>query len=101
EDLKYIQKQVGFDLLLNESRYLEKNGDRIALRGVENGGVGGFKKAGDIKKASRNVDEKDFKILLTHDPSHWEHVVIKDACYYRLTIRGCIHGMLFGIEIPG
>lgn len=101
EDLKSIQKQLGFDLLLNESRYLKKNGDRIALLGVENWGVGGFKKAGDLKKASRNVNEKDFKILLTHDPSHWEYEVLKDAYHYHLTLSGHTHGMQFGIEIPG
>lgn len=101
EDLKSIHKQLGFKLLLNESRYLEKDGDRIALLGVENWGVGGFKKAGDLKKASNGISEKDFKILLTHDPSHWEHVVINDAFHYHLTLSGHTHGMQFGIEIPG
>lgn len=101
EDLKAIQKQLGFDLLLNESRYLEKDGDRIALIGVENWGVGGFKKAGDLKKASKHIDEKDFKILMSHDPSHWENEVIQDAYHYHLTLSGHTHGMQFGIEIPG
>src|SRR5690606_32320905 len=101
EDLKSLQKQMGFDLLLNESRYLQKKGDRIALLGVENWGIGGFKKAGDLKMASKNIDEKDFKILLTHDPSHWEKVVIKDDYHYHLTLSGHTHGMQFGIEIPG
>jgi predicted MPP superfamily phosphohydrolase len=101
EDLKTIQKQIGFDLLLNESRFIEKDGDRLALIGVENWGVGGFKKAGDLKKASKNIDEKDFKILMTHDPSHWEHEVIQDAYHYHLTFSGHTHGMQFGIEIPG
>jgi uncharacterized protein len=101
EDLKAIQKQLGFDLLLNESRFLEKNGDRLALVGVENWGAGGFKKAGDLKKASNNIDEKDFKILMSHDPSHWENEVIQDAYHYHLTLSGHTHGMQFGIEIPG
>ena len=64
-------------VLLNESRFLEKNGDRIAIVGVENWGVGGFKKAGDLKKASQNINENDFKILMSHDPSHWEKEVIQ------------------------
>ncbi|WP_100610178.1 metallophosphoesterase [Confluentibacter lentus] len=101
EDLKTIQRQLGFDLLLNESRYLEREGDRIALLGVENWGVGGFKKAGDLKKASTHIDEKDFKILMSHDPSHWENEVIQDAYHYHLTLSGHTHGMQFGIEIPG
>lgn len=101
EDLKTIQKQLGFDLLLNESRYLQKEGDRIALLGVENWGVGGFKKAGDLKKAAKNITENDFKILLTHDPSHWEYEVVKDPIHYHLTLSGHTHGMQFGIEIPG
>jgi predicted MPP superfamily phosphohydrolase len=101
EDLKSIQKQIGFDLLLNESRYLQKEGDRIALLGVENWGVGGFKKAGDLKKAAKNITENDFKILLTHDPSHWEYEVVKDPIHYHLTLSGHTHGMQFGIEIPG
>jgi len=78
EDLKSIQKEMGFDLLLNESRFIEKNGQRIALIGVENWGKGGFKKAGDLKKASSNVSSNDFKILMSHDPSHWEAQVVED-----------------------
>ena len=101
EDLKKIQKQLGFDLLLNESRYLERNGERIALVGVENWGKGGFKKAGDLKKASQNIKADDFKILMSHDPSHWEEEVINDDYHYHLTLSGHTHGMQFGIEIPG
>lgn len=101
EDLKYLQKEMGFDLLLNESRYIERDGQKIALIGVENWGRGGFKKAGDLKKASKNIDPKDFKILMSHDPSHWEDVVINDEYHYHLTLSGHTHGMQFGIEIPG
>ncbi|MFI1771080.1 metallophosphoesterase [Thalassobellus citreus] len=101
EDLKALQKEIGFDLLLNESRFLEKDGERIALVGVENWGVGGFKQAGDLKKASQNIDANDFKILMSHDPSHWENKVIQDDYHYHLTLSGHTHGMQFGIEIPG
>ncbi len=101
EDLKIIQKEMGFELLLNESRFLQKGSDRIALLGVENWGKGGFKKAGDLKKAAANVLENDFKILMSHDPSHWEEQVINDAYHYHLTLSGHTHGMQFGIEIPG
>ena len=101
ENLKDIQKQLGFDLLLNESRYLEKNGEKIALVGVENWGSGGFKQAGDLKKASQHINENDFKILMSHDPTHWEQEVLKDKYHYHLTLSGHTHGMQFGIEIPG
>ena len=101
EDLKTIQKEIGFDLLLNESRFLEKSGERLALIGVENWGKGGFKKAGDLKKAAKNVQHNDFKILMSHDPSHWDEEVINDDYHYHLTLSGHTHGMQFGIEIPG
>ncbi|MBP0905774.1 metallophosphoesterase [Mariniflexile gromovii] len=101
EDLKAIQKQIGFNLLLNEHRYLEKNGEKIALIGVENWGTGGFKQAGDLKKASQNIHANDFKILMSHDPTHWAKKVITDDYHYHLTLSGHTHGMQFGIEIPG
>jgi len=101
ETLKTIQKDIGFDLLLNESRFIEKDGERIAIVGVENWGAGGFKKAGDLKQAASKVLKDDFKILLSHDPSHWEKEVIKDTYHYHLTLSGHTHGMQFGIEIPG
>jgi len=101
EDLKVLQKEIGFDLLLNENRFIEKDGQRIALVGVENWGKGGFKKAGDLKKAANLVDKDDFKILMSHDPSHWDAEVINDAYHYHLTLSGHTHGMQFGIEIPG
>ena len=101
EELKNIQKEMGFDLLLNESRYLEKNGQRLALVGVENWGKGPFKKAGDLEKAASQIQSDDFKILMTHDPSHWEARVLRDPYHYHLTLSGHTHGMQFGIEIPG
>ncbi|MGC1515179.1 MAG: metallophosphoesterase [Maribacter sp.] len=101
EDLKNLQRQMGFDLLLNEHRYLQRGEDRIALIGVENWGKGGFKKAGDLKKAASQINADDFKILMSHDPSHWEMEVINDAYHYHLTLSGHTHGMQFGIEIPG
>jgi len=100
EDLKALQKEIGFDLLLNESRFIEKENQRIAIVGVENWGKG-FKQKGDLKKAARNIDNNDFKILMTHDPSHWDEQVVNDDLHYHLTLSGHTHGMQFGIEIPG
>lgn len=101
EELYSIQKEIGFDLMLNESRFIEKNGQRIAIVGVENWGKGGFKKAGDLRKATENIKADDFKILMSHDPSHWEAEAIDDQYHYHLTLSGHTHGMQFGIEIPG
>ena len=101
EDLYAVQKSMGWDLLLNESRFIEKNGQRIALVGVENWGSGRFKKAGDLNKALKDVAPEDFKILMSHDPSHWDSEVQHDENHYHLTLSGHTHGFQFGIEIPG
>ncbi|MCW9037893.1 metallophosphoesterase, partial [Altibacter sp.] len=95
-DLKNLQQDMGWDLLLNEHRTLERNGDAIKLIGVENWGAGGFKKAGDLNKASEGIDAKDFKILLSHDPSHWQEQVKQDDRNFQLTLSGHTHGMQFG-----
>ena len=100
QELLDIQKDMGFDLLRNESRFIEKDGERLAIIGVENWGKG-FKQKGDLSLASSKVEPNDFKILLSHDPSHWQYEVIKDPKHYHLTLSGHTHGMQFGIEIPG
>ncbi|MGB7785715.1 MAG: metallophosphoesterase [Salinimicrobium sp.] len=101
ESLKKVHAYMGWDLLLNEHRYLEKDGERIALVGVENWGAGHFKKKGDLDLAGRGVKNEDFKVLLSHDPSHWQEKVKQDPKHYHLTLSGHTHGMQFGIEIPG
>lgn len=101
QDLKDLQRNMGFDLLLDEHRYLERKGQRIALVGVENWGRGGFKKAGDLQKAKSGIQKDDFKILMSHDPSHWEDEVVQDDYHFHLTLSGHTHGMQFGVEIPG
>ena len=98
--IKDIHPKIGFNLLLNDSVYLEKGKDKIALVGVENWGTR-FKKAGDLKKASGKITKEDFKILMSHDPSHWDTEVKNDTNNYHLTLSGHTHGMQFGIEIPG
>lgn len=98
--IKEIHKKIGFDLLLDEHRYLEKDGQKIALLGVENWGKG-FHQTGDLEKASANIQKEDFKILMTHDPSHWEYKVKAASFNYQLTLSGHTHGLQMGIEIPG
>ena len=100
-DLIEVQEKMGFKVLLNNTQFLEKDGERIALVGVENWGKGGFIKAGDLNLAVSNVDSEDFKILMSHDPSHWEAQVIEHPYPFELTLSGHTHGMQFGIEIPG
>lgn len=101
ENLIKTHQNLGFKLLRNEHVFLNKGSDKIALIGVENWGRGGFKKAGDLVKASKGLSKLDFRILLSHDPSHWEDVVIDNEEHYHLTLSGHTHGMQFGIEIPG
>ena len=98
--IKNLYHQIGFKLLLNEHTYIQKGNDKIALIGVENWGVN-FKKAGDLNKASQNVAQDDFKILMTHDPSHWDAEIKDHSKNFHLTLAGHTHGMQFGIEIPG
>lgn len=100
-DLIEAQQKMGFQVLLNQAQFIEKEGKRIALIGVENWGKGGFKKAGDLNLAVSEVDSDDFKILMSHDPSHWEAQVIDHPYPFELTLSGHTHGMQFGIEIPG
>lgn len=99
--LKQIQKEMGWELLLNENRYIERNGQKIALVGVENWGENGFIKAGDLDRACEGIFDSDFKILMSHDPSHWQSKVKDDPRHFHLTLSGHTHGMQFGIEIPG
>lgn len=98
--IKDIHPKIGFNLLLNDSVYVEKDNAKIAIVGVENWGTR-FKKAGDLAVASSKIKKEDFKILLSHDPSHWESEVKKHSNNYQLTLSGHTHGMQFGIEIPG
>jgi hypothetical protein len=98
--IKDLHQKIDFKLLLNEHTFIEKDTQRIAIVGVENWGKN-FKQAGDLSKASEGLTAQDFKILLSHDPSHWEYQVKEDEKHFQLTLSGHTHGMQFGIEIPG
>ncbi len=100
EAIKKLYGDIGFNLLLNQHTFIQKGEDKIALVGVENWGHN-FKQAGDLNKASGGLKREDFKILMSHDPSHWDRVVQHDEKHYQLTLSGHTHGMQFGIEIPG
>jgi hypothetical protein len=98
--IKNLYGQIDFKLLLNQHTYIQKGNDKIVVIGVENWGQN-FKKAGDITKASEEVHQEDFKILMSHDPSHWEYEIKNHEKNFHLTLSGHTHGMQFGIEIPG
>ena len=99
--LKQVHIEIGFRLLLDESITLKKGGDTISLIGVENWGKGGFHKYGDLEKATAAVPNNAFKILMSHDPSHWEGVTLSHKQNIQLTLSGHTHGMQFGIEFLG
>jgi predicted MPP superfamily phosphohydrolase len=98
--IKKLYGQIGFDLLLNEHKFIHKDNDKFALVGVENWGHN-FKQAGDLNKAAEHLTEEDFKVLMSHDPSHWEYEIKNHKKHFQLTLSGHTHGMQFGIEIPG
>ncbi|MEZ4854010.1 metallophosphoesterase [Flavobacterium sp.] len=98
--IKDLHQQINFKLLLNENVKITKGNHSIRLIGVENWGLK-FKQAGDLKKASQGVNKDEFKILMSHDPSHWDAEVQHDDNNYHLTLSGHTHGFQFGIEVPG
>jgi len=99
--LKEIHHEMGFRLLLNESISIQKNNASIGLIGVENWGKGNFHRYGDLNKAIENVLHEPFKILMSHDPSHWDAVVADYQPLVHLTLSGHTHGMQFGFEFMG
>ena len=101
-DLAEVHKQLGWKLMMNEHVALEKNGDKMALIGIENWSAKArFPKYGDIIKAYAGSEKYPFKILISHDPSHWDAQIRPDYPDVDLTLSGHTHGMQFGVEIPG
>lgn len=102
ENLKNVHASMGWRLLMNEHVALEKNGDKIALLGIENWSAKGrFPKHGRLDLAHNGTHEYPFKILMSHDPSHWEAQVQSQYPDIDLTLSGHTHGMQFGVEVPG
>lgn len=97
-----IHAKLGWKLLLNENHILEKENERLAIIGVENwGSADRFPKYGDINKAKEGVLTEDVKLLLSHDPSHWDAEVLPHHNDIAATFSGHTHGMQFGVEILG
>lgn len=102
DSLKAVHKNAGWRLLMNEHVEIENKGEKIALIGIENwGGNMNFPKYGKMELAYKDAAKYPFKILMSHDPSHWEKQVQSDYKDIDLTLSGHTHGMQFGIEIPG
>jgi predicted MPP superfamily phosphohydrolase len=98
-----IKKRMGFKVLLNEHQIIEKDGEKIGLVGVENWGFSEqnwFPTKGDYKKSIEGMEDVPFKILLSHDPSHWDHHILGKE-EVDLTLSGHTHGGQLGISIPG
>ncbi len=101
EEMCKIHSQLGYQLLRNNNCKIKKGDSYIDLLGVENWGRGGFSKYGDLDKAFDGTSSDSFKILLSHDPTHWEEKVMNDPRMIHLTLSGHTHGFQFGFELPG
>jgi predicted MPP superfamily phosphohydrolase len=99
-----INEEMGFKILLNQHEILEHEGEKIGLIGVENWGYSDknwFPTKGDYKKSVENMEAVPFKILLSHDPTHWEKKILDIEHDVDLTLAGHTHGGQMGISIPG
>lgn len=99
KNLHEMHKYMGYDLLLNENRTIKVDGEEFAVLGCENWGAGRFSKYGDMAKTVDGLGDQPFKILLSHDPSHWDSQIRPDYSDIDLTLAGHTHGMQFGVEI--
>ena len=103
ENLEKIRKSIremGFDLLLNENRRIQVKDTAMYVIGVENWGHDPFPQYADLKKATKDVPNNVFSILMSHDPAHWDAQIVPQT-EIPLTLSGHTHGLQFGIRIAG
>lgn len=101
-EVEKIHDQLGWKLLRNANFTIEKDDDRLAVIGVDNiSARAGFPSYGNLERAYRGIEHIPFKILMSHDPSHWNAEVTNAYHNIQLTLSGHTHGMQFGLEIPG
>lgn len=98
-DLKKAHELLGWKLMLDENRAIKVDGESIGLIGIQNWGAGNFAKYGNLEKAYEHTEDYPVKILLSHDPSHWEAQVLPKYKDIDLALAGHTHGMQFGVEI--
>jgi predicted MPP superfamily phosphohydrolase len=99
EHMLYNHRRLGWRLLRNSHVRLRRGDESIVVAGVENWGIPPFPQYGRLDLALEHTHADDFKILLSHDPTHWDHVVLKQPNPVDLTLSGHTHGMQFGVEI--
>ena len=99
KDLVEAHKLMRYDILMNEHRFVELGGDKIAILGNENWGGGRFAKYGKLEQAYNGTEEASVKLLLSHDPSHWDAQVRKLYPDIDMMFAGHTHGFQFGVEI--
>ena len=99
QNLHDMHRYMGWDILLNENRVVKVDGEELAILGCENWGAGRFSKYGKMEETVQGVEEHPFKILLSHDPSHWDAQIRPDYSDIDLTLSGHTHGFQFGVEI--
>jgi len=99
QNLLSAQKEFGWNLMMNENKSITVDRDKISILGVENWASSRFQKYGDLDKAYSGLSQEEFKILLTHNPSHWNAQVTSLYNDIDLTLSGHTHGLQFGIEI--
>ena len=90
---------LGWNLLMDENRILSEGDGQLAIIGIQNWGTGRFPKYGDLSKAYRGAESADTKLLLSHDPSHWDAQVRPEYPDIDISFAGHTHGMQFGIEV--
>ena len=99
ENLQDMHRYMGWNIMLNENKIVTVDGEQIAILGLENWGAGRFSKYGDLAQTYKGTEEIPYKILLSHDPSHWDAQVRPEYPDIDLMLAGHTHGMQFGIEI--
>jgi predicted MPP superfamily phosphohydrolase len=98
-DLYDFYNRIGWKLLRNENEIIDIDGYRVAVIGVENwSSYDRFPSLGDLSKAADGTGDADIRLLLSHDPTHWEHVVSKEYQDIEITFSGHTHGFQFGID---
>ena len=99
-ELEDFYEEIGWQLLNNSHEIIGVNGSKLAVVGVENwSAYDRFPQHGDIEKALTGSDEAVFKLLLSHDPTHWDRIVSQKHPDINITLSGHTHGFQFGVEL--
>ena len=102
-DLMKAHELMGWNLLMDENQIITESGEHLAIIGVQNIGIGRFPWYGNLSKACTGTEDAGTKLLLSHDPTHWNAEVTKNAKFKSIDVAfaGHTHGAQFGVQIPG